>query len=70
MTMPSLKTSSSYKKGGRIKRHVYAMRDEARAEIFEYIEMFYYARRRHSFNDQLSPVEYEKRYQERLGSAW
>ena len=53
----------------RIKRHVYATRDEARAEIFDYIEMFYNARRRHSFNDQLSPVEYEKRYQERLGSV-
>jgi len=50
----------------RIKRHVYATRYEARAEIFDYIEMFYNARRRHGFNDQLSPVEYEKRYQERL----
>ncbi len=53
----------------RIKRHVYTTRDEARAEIFDYIEMFYNARRRHGFNDQLSPVEYEKRYQERLGSV-
>ena len=53
----------------RIKRQVYATRDEARTEIFDYIEMFYNARRRHSFNDQLSPVEYEKRYQERLGSV-
>lgn len=53
----------------RIKRHVYATRDEARAEIFDYIEMFYNAQRRHSFNGQLSPVEYENRYQERLGSV-
>jgi putative transposase len=53
----------------RIKRQVYATRDKARAEIFDYIEMFYNARRRHGFNDQLSPVEYEKRYQERLGSV-
>jgi putative transposase len=53
----------------RIKRYVYATRDEARAEIFDYIEMFYNARRRHSFNNQLSPVEYEERYQERLGSV-
>ena len=53
----------------RIKRQVYATRDEARTEIFDYIEMFYNARRRHSFNDQLSPLEYEKRYQERLGSV-
>jgi len=53
----------------RIKRHVYATRDEARAEIFDYIEMFYNARRRHSFNNQLSPVEYENRHQERLESV-
>ena len=52
----------------RIKRHIYTTRDEARAEIFDYIEMFYNTRRRHSFNNQLSPVEYEKRYQERLES--
>jgi putative transposase len=52
----------------RIKRHVYTTRDEARAEIFDYIEMFYNTKRRHSFNNQLSPVEYEKRYQERLES--
>ena len=52
----------------RIKRHIYTTRDEARAEIFDYIEMFYNTKRRHSFNNQLSPVEYEKRYQERLES--
>ena len=52
----------------RIKGYVYATRNEARAEIFDYIEMFYNARRRHSFNDQLSPVEYDERYQERLES--
>ncbi|MEO1925243.1 MAG: IS3 family transposase, partial [Gammaproteobacteria bacterium] len=34
----------------------------------DYIEMFYNRKRRHSFNDQLSPVEYEERYQTRLKS--
>jgi putative transposase len=53
----------------RIKRHVYATRNEARAEIFDYIEMFYNARRQHGVNDQLSLVEHEARYQERLGSV-
>ena len=53
-------------KRGRIRRHIYATRDQARAEIFDYIEMFYNRQRRHGFNDQLSPVEYEKRHQERL----
>jgi len=42
---------------------------EARADIFDYIEMFYNNRRRHGSNEKLSPVEYEKRHQERLGSV-
>jgi len=50
----------------RIRRHIYATRDQARAEIFDYIEMFYNRRRRHGFNEMLSPVEYEKRFTERL----
>lgn len=50
----------------RIKRHVFNTREEARAEIFDYIELFYNSKRRHGFNNQLSPIEYEKRYQERL----
>jgi putative transposase len=49
----------------RIKRKIYSSRDAARADIFDYIEMFYNNRRRHSSNEQLSPVEYEKRHQER-----
>ena len=47
----------------RIKRHVFATREQARSEIFDYIEMFYNTKRRHGFNNQLSPVEYEKRYE-------
>ena len=35
-------------------------RDEARREIFEYIEVFYNQIRIHSANGYLSPVEYEK----------
>lgn len=52
----------------RVKRKIYSTRDEARGEIFDYIEMFYNTKRRHGFNNQLSPVEYEQRYQERLVS--
>ena len=40
----------------RIKRHIYSTRDDARTDIVEYIEMFYNSKRRHSFNDLLSPV--------------
>jgi len=46
----------------RIKRRIYATRDEARAEVFDYIEMFYNPKRRHSSNGGLSPVEFEQRH--------
>ena len=46
----------------RIRRKIYATRDEARSDVFDYIEMFYNPKRRHSSAMQLSPVEYEKRY--------
>ena len=50
----------------RIRRKVYGTREQARQDIFDYIEMFYNPRRRHGYNDQLSPVNYEKQYEERL----
>ena len=46
----------------RIKRKIYTSRQYARSDVFDYIEMFYNAKRRHGFNNQLSPVEFEKRY--------
>ncbi len=53
----------------RVKKKIYTNRGEARSDIFNYIEMFYNTKRRHGFNNQLSPVEYEQRYQERLASV-
>ena len=53
----------------RIKRHIYATRDDARTDIVDYIEMFYNNKRRHGFNDLLSPVEYEQKFKERLASV-
>lgn len=53
----------------RIKRHVYSTRDQARADIVDYIEMFYNSKRRHNFNNLLSPVEYENRFEKRLISV-
>ena len=50
----------------RIKRHIYSTRDDARGDVIDYIEMFYNSRRRHGFNEMLSPVEYEKQFIERL----
>jgi putative transposase len=46
----------------RIKRKIYGTRQDARADVFDYIEMFYNSKRRHGFNNQLSPVEFEKRH--------
>jgi len=42
----------------------YRTTDEARAGIFEYIELFYNRKRRHSAIGYISPVEYEQRYNE------
>ena len=53
----------------RIKRHIYSTRDDARSDIVDYIEMFYNSKRRHSFNNLLSPVQYEKEFTERLVSV-
>ena len=53
----------------RIKRHIYATRSNARTDIVDYIEMFYNNKRRHGFNDLLSPVEYEEKFTERLVSV-
>lgn len=44
----------------RVKRRQYRTRDEARADVFDYIERFYNPRRRHSTLGYLSPVEFEK----------
>jgi len=38
----------------------YKTRDEARADVFDYIERFYNAKRRHSTIGYLSPMEFEK----------
>jgi putative transposase len=44
----------------RIRRRVYRSRDEARQDVFDYIEMFYNPKRKHVRNGMLSPVEFEK----------
>jgi putative transposase len=45
----------------RIRGRVYQTRDEARADLFDYIERFYNAVRRHSTIGYLSPAEFEKK---------
>jgi putative transposase len=41
-------------------RRRYASRDEARADVFDYIERFYNPRRRHSTLGQVSPDQFER----------
>ena len=45
----------------RVRRRKYRTRDEARADIFDYIERFYNRERRHGYVGNISPVEYEDR---------
>lgn len=53
----------------RVKRRIYKNREEARQDIFNYIEMFYNPVRRHGNNNDLSPVEFERRYSMKTGSV-
>ena len=50
-----------------VHHQVYHTRDDARPDLFFYIEAFYNRRRRHSSLDYLSPEAYEQLYQERHG---
>ena len=50
---------SSLKKE-RIRRMIYSTREEDKSEIFDYIEVFYNRKRRHSHLDQLSPMAFEE----------
>ena len=44
----------------RIKRRIYASRQEAKSDVFDYIEGFYNRVRRHSHLDQMSPLAFEQ----------
>ena len=52
----------------RIRRRIYPTRDDARRDVFEYIELFYNPKRKHTNNGMLSPVDYEIR-QQKLNKA-
>lgn len=53
----------------RIRRRIYKDREEARRDVFDYIELFYNPKRRHGYCNRLSPVGYERLYEERLRSV-
>ena len=56
---------SSLKKE-KIRRHIFKTREEAKAEIFDYIEVFYNRARRHRHLGNISPEAFE-RQQAKLG---
>jgi putative transposase len=53
----------------RIRRKTYLDREEARRDVFNYIEMFYNPKHRHSHANDVSPVEFENQYFNRLRSV-
>lgn len=53
----------------RERRQIYATRSDARADIFNHIEMFYNPKRRHGTAGETSPVEFEPRHSQRLTSV-
>lgn len=48
-----------------VRKEVFLTRDIATAKIFEYIEMFYNSKRRHSYLGYISPNQFEKQYNEK-----
>jgi len=68
-TTPWRKAFFQSLKRERIRRKTYVSREEARADMFDYIEMFYNPKRRHSSAMQLSPVDFERRYFQSLESV-
>jgi putative transposase len=45
----------------RVNRVRYRTREEARADLFDYIEVFYNRKRRHGYVGNISPVEFEQK---------
>jgi putative transposase len=50
----------------RIRRQIYRTRDDARADVFNYIEMFYNPKRSHVTAGDRSPVEFERPHSQLL----
>jgi len=50
----------------RIRRKTYKTRENARQDVFDYIELFYNPKRKHSNNGMLSPIEFERQHKMKL----
>lgn len=53
----------------RIRRRAYKNREDARSDIFDYIEMFYNPVRRHGHAGNLSPIDFERLHLKQLSSV-
>lgn len=53
----------------RVRRQTYPTRADARANVFNYIEMFYSPKRRKGSAGSTSPAEFERHYSKRLKGA-
>lgn len=58
---PAMESFFSSLKAERVARKTYRTRNQARADVFDYIERFYNPRRRHSTLGYLSPIAFEER---------
>ena len=58
------------RKGERIRRRTYKTRAEACQDVFDYIEIFYNPKQKHSRNGMLSPVEFERQQKMKTESVW
>lgn len=56
----AMKSFFSSLKTERTARKMYRSRDEAKADVFDYIERFYNPKRRHSTVGYMSPMEFER----------
>jgi len=54
-------SSSQHLKRERIKLKIYNSRQDANSDVFDYMDMFHTVNPRRGFNNQLPPVEFEKR---------
>ena len=50
----------------RIRRKTYKIREDAKSDVFDYIEMFYNPRSKHDRSGMLSPADFERQQQQKL----
>lgn len=70
MTMPWPRASFIIENANASNERDIPLWQDARADIFDYTEMFYNTKRRHGYNNKLSSVDYAKRYFMRLTSVY